>query len=58
MSLSDESLSNYYTLTSALTEHNMTLSEMENMIPFEHSIYVSLLSERIKKRKEAQEKGN
>lgn len=44
MCLSHESLSNYYKMTFALMQyHNYSLAEVENMIPFEKEIYVSML---------------
>jgi hypothetical protein len=36
--------------------HKMSLEELENMIPFEREIYLSLLTEQIKKENEEIEK--
>ena len=44
VNLSHESLSNYYKMNFALMQHHKySLTEIENMIPFEKEIYVSLL---------------
>jgi len=44
MCLSHESLSNYYKMNFALMQyHKYSLAEVENMIPFEKEIYVSML---------------
>jgi hypothetical protein len=44
MCLSHESLSNYYKMNFALMQyHKYSLAEVENLIPFEKEIYVSML---------------
>ena len=57
MILSHDSLENYYKTNFALMQHHKySLEELDNMIPFEREIYVTLLinwleeeNERIKK---------
>ncbi len=57
MTLSHDSLQNYYKTNFALMQHHKySLEELDNMIPFEREIYVTLLinwleeeNERIKK---------
>ena len=41
-----------------MQHHKYSLTELENMIPFEREIYVGLLSEYIKKENERIEKEN
>ena len=41
-----------------IQHHNWSLTELDNMIPFEREIYVGLLSEYIKKENERIEKEN
>ena len=36
--------------------HKYSITEIENMIPWEKEIYVSMLAERLKEKKEAMEK--
>jgi len=48
-----ESLSAYYTTNFNLVKlHNFTISELENMIPYEREVYISLLEDYIKKEEE------
>jgi len=47
--LSNESLVNHYKINFSLMQHhNYSLSDLENMIPYEREIYVSLLNDFIK----------
>ena len=57
MSLSHDSLYNYYkTNFGMMQHHNYSLTELENMMPWEREIYVGLLLEHIKEEKERHEK--
>ena len=51
--LSNDSLYNYYeTNFSLMQHHKYSLTELDNMIPFEREIYVSLLMKYIKEENE------
>ena len=51
--LSHDSLYNYYETNFSLMQHNKySLTELDNMIPFEREIYVSLLMKYIKEENE------
>ena len=60
LTLSHEGLVNYYQLNfSLINNHNYSLSELENMIPWERDIYVTMLinyiteeNEKIKQQKQ------
>tara|TARA_Y100000992_G_scaffold290293_1_gene245668 strand:+ start:85 stop:276 length:192 start_codon:yes stop_codon:yes gene_type:complete len=55
--LSHDSLENYYKTNFALMQHHKySLTELDNMIPFEREIYVELLSQWIKEENERLEK--
>ena len=55
--LSHDSLGNYYKTNFALMQHhNYSLSELDEMMPWEREIYVGLLYEFLKKEKERIEK--
>ena len=57
MSLSHENLYNYYkTNFGMMQHHNYSLTELENMMPWEREIYIGLLVEYIKEEKERNEK--
>ena len=57
MSLSHENLYNYYkTNFGMMQHHNYSLTELENMMPWEREIYIGLLMEYIKEEKERNEK--
>ena len=59
MGLSHDSLANYYTSTFAMIQHhNWSLTELENMIPFEKIIYVEMLQDWIKEENERIAKEN
>lgn len=46
--MSHNNLVNYYTITFSMTQlHGWSITEMENMIPFERDLYVDLLSKHI-----------
>lgn len=46
-------LVNYYKINFDITQyHKFSLTEVENMIPFERDIYVTMLEEKVKKEKE------
>lgn len=48
-----ESLSAYYMLNAELSlHHGYKLDDLENMLPFERMIYVSIIAENIKKKNE------
>jgi hypothetical protein len=51
--LSHDNLGNYYKVTFAMVQHHKySLTEIENMIPFERQIYVDMLSEYLEKMEE------
>ena len=55
MILSHDSLENYYKTNFALMQHHKySLTELDNMIPFEREIYVNLLMQWIKEENERQ----
>ena len=57
MSLSHDNLYNYYkTNFGMMQHHNYSLTELENMMPWEREIYVGLLVEYIKEENERIEK--
>ena len=48
--MSHEDLASYYKLNFALMQHHKySLTELENMIPWEREVYIALLSEYIEK---------
>ena len=56
MLLSHNTLANYYSTVFALVQHHKySISEIENLIPYERDIYISMLQEHLKKEKERQE---
>ena len=51
--LSHDSLANHYTVNFAMVQHhNWSLTELENMIPFERQIYVDMLIEHVEQETE------
>jgi len=57
MVLSHNTLANYYqTNFSLMQHHKYSLSDIDNMIPWERDIYVKMLIEYLKKLKDEQEK--
>ena len=54
--LSHDSVENYYKTNFGLMQHHKySLTELENMIPFEREIYVGLLVNYIKEEKEKEQ---
>ena len=54
--LSHDSVENYYKTNFGLIQHHKySLTELENMIPFEREIYVGLLVNYIKEEKEKEQ---
>ena len=59
MSLSHDNLYNYYkTNFGMMQHHNYSLTELENMIPWEREIYIELLLNYLKEEKERIEREN
>ena len=57
--MSHESLENFYRTNFALMQHHKySLTELDNMIPYEREIYMGLLSKYIKEENERIEKEN
>jgi hypothetical protein len=57
MALSHNNLENYFsTIFSLAQHHKYSISEIENLIPFERDIYVELLTQYLKKLEEAKQK--
>jgi len=53
--MSNENLLNYYKTNFAMVQHHKySLTELEEMIPFERDIYITLLAEYIKEENERQ----
>jgi hypothetical protein len=53
--MSNESLLNYYKTNFAMVQHHKySLTELEEMIPFERDIYITLLGEFIKEENQRQ----
>ena len=51
-------ISNYYRIIFALAQHhNYSITEIENLIPYERDIYVEMLVDFIEAEKERQKKG-
>ena len=60
MSMAHEDLESYYKLNFALMKHHKySLTELENMIPWEREIYVSLLQQHVEEENlKAQQEAN
>ena len=57
MALSHNNFTNYYKTVFALVQrHKYSISEVENLIPFERDIYVDMLAQLIKELEEKQNK--
>lgn len=57
MSLSHDTLVNYYQVNFQLIQnHNYSLAEVENMIPWEREIYLSMLLDQIKEQQKEAER--
>ena len=53
--MSNENLLNYYTTNFAMVQHHKySLTELEEMMPFERDIYITLLGEFIKEENQRQ----
>lgn len=53
MSLSHESIVNYYTTNFQMMQHHKySLSELETMIPWEREIYIKMLIQHLEEEKE------
>ena len=49
-------MANYYELIFALVQHHKySITEVENLIPYERELYVAMLSEHLKQEKERNE---
>lgn len=56
--MSHNSLVNYYTMMFSLIQHHKySITELEDMIPYERDIYVDMLMAYLKEEKERLEKG-
>ena len=52
MLLSHNSLANYYSLVFSLAQHHKySITEIENLMPFERDIYVAMLIDHLEKEK-------
>lgn len=58
VSLCHESLVNYYYSNSLMLENDFSLTDIDNMIPWEKKIYIEILVQKIKDRIEASQTGN
>jgi|TARA_Y100000385_G_C12911045_1_gene558379 hypothetical protein len=57
VSLSHDTLVNYYQVNFQLIQnHNYSLAEVENMIPWEREIYLSMLLDQIKEQQKEAER--
>ncbi len=57
--LSHEDLETYYRINFALIQyHKYSLTEIENMIPWEREIYLALLEDHIRKEEEKAQRQN
>ena len=55
--LSHDSVENYYKLNFAMIQHHKwSLTELEDMLPWEREIYLNLLSQNLKEEKAEYEK--
>lgn len=55
IALSSDTLTNYYKTNFALMQHHKySLTELEDMIPFEREVYIMLLTQYIKEENERQ----
>ena len=53
MALSHNSLQNYYSMIFALAQHHKySISEIENLIPYERDLYVDLLMAHLEEQKQ------
>lgn len=55
--MAHSSLSNYYMLSFQLMQHHKySLTELDDMIPFERDIYTAMLIDHLEKEREAQQR--
>ena len=58
INLSHETLENYYRTNFQMMQHfNYSLTELDNMMPWEREVYLTLLNEHIEEQQRAQETG-
>jgi len=59
LGLSHNTLANYYTTLFAMAQHhNYSISELEDMMPYERDLYVGMLLDFLDKQKKELEKSN
>ena len=57
--MSNDSLMNHYTLNFELMyHHRFSLTELNNMLPYERAIYIDLLNNYLEKKQEEERKRN
>ncbi len=57
--MSNDTLINHYTMNFELMyHHNFSLTELNNMFPYERAIYVDLLNEYLEKKNQEEQKRN
>jgi hypothetical protein len=57
--MSNDTLINHYTMNFELMyHHNFSLTELNNMFPYERAIYIDLLNEYLEKRNREEQKRN
>ena len=57
--MSNDTLINHYTMNFELMyHHNFSLTELNNMFPYERAIYIDLLNEYLEKRNKEEQKRN
>lgn len=57
MALNHNTLQNYYSTVFALVQHHKySITEIENLIPFERDVYLSMLSDYLQRLEEAKQK--
>jgi hypothetical protein len=58
LGLSHNTLTNYYTTTFALVQHHKySITEVEDLMPYERDLYVDMLLIHLEKEKEEMKKG-
>jgi len=58
INLSHETLENYYRTNFQMMQHfNYSLTELDNMMPWEREVYLTLLNEHIEEQQRAQDTG-
>ena len=57
MALNHNTLENYYSIVFSLVQHHKySITEVENLLPFERDLYVDMLAKFIKQTEEAKKK--